>query len=270
VTIFSQWLPAIAKTPAIRKGVLTAAGLAFVGGAIAGPLAATAQAAPASPAPAMTTVAQVSSDKNSGNSDQSNGNSGQNNGNSNNNSGSSDKNNGNSNQNNGNSDKQLNVNYQTQPNYYYCAPAATQIALSAGGHNLSQDDLANQLGTTVNGTNSAEDTTRVLNSVLGSNVYKTTSIPGQTATPDQVNQLQADVKNAVDNNRAVVANIAGTATDTDGATHSYEGGHYLTVVGYRNDGTQVQISDPASPDKPSYWMNTADMANWIATRGYSS
>lgn len=242
MTVFSQWLPAIAKTPAIRKGVLTAAGLAFVGGAIAGPLGATAQAAPASPAPAMTTVAQVSSDKNSGNSDN----------------------------NSGNSSKELNANYQAQPNYYYCAPASTQIALSADGHNVSQDDLANQLGTTTNGTNSAEDTTRVLNSVTGGNAYKTTSIPGQTATPDQVNQFQADVKNALDNNRAVVANIAGTATDTDGATHSYEGGHYLSVIGYRNGGTEVKISDPASPDKPSYWMNTADMANWIATRGYSS
>ena len=235
MTVFSQWLPAIAKTPAIRKGALTAAGLAFVGGAIAGPLSATAQAAPASPAPAMTTVADVTSDK------------GQ------------DK-----------SAKELNVDYQAQPNYYYCGPASTRIALSADGHNLSQDDVANKLGTTENGTNSAEDTTRVLNDVTGGNAYKTTAIPGQTATPDQVNQLQADVKNAVDNNRAVVANIAGTATDTDGVTHSYEGGHYLAVDGYRDGGQQVKISDPASPNDPSYWMNTADMANWIATRGYSS
>ena len=127
-----------------------------------------------------------------------------------------------------------------------------------------------KLGTTDNGTNSAEDTTRVLNDVVGGNTYKTTAIPDSTATPDQVDQLQADVKNAVDNNRAVVANIAGTATDTDGDTHSYEGGHYLAVVGYRDGGKTVEISDPANPSKPSYWMNTADMANWIATRGYSA
>jgi hypothetical protein len=217
--------------------------MAFIGGAIAGPLGATAQAAPASPAPAMKTVAEVTSDKNPGKSDQ----------------------------NPGKSAKELNVDYQAQPNFFYCAPASTRIALAADGHNnVSQDDLAKQLGTTENGTNSAEDTTRVLNSETGGNAYKTTAIPDQMAKPDQVDKLQADVKSAVDNNRAVVANIAGTATDTDGATHSYEGGHYLAVVGYRDDGQQVRISDPANPDKPSYWMNTADMANWIATRGYSA
>ena len=87
----------------------------------------------------------------------------------------------------------------------------------------------------------------MLNDVVGGNTYKTTAIPASTATPDQVDQLQADVKNAVDNNRVVVANIAGTATDTDGDTHSYEGGHYLAVVGYRDGGKTVEISDPANP-----------------------
>jgi hypothetical protein len=246
MTTFSQWLPAIAKTPAIRKGALTVAGFAFVGGAIAGPLGATAQAAPAHPAPAMTTVAQVTSDR--GHDDGGHG----------------------KDAGHGKSAKELKVDYQAQPNFFWCGPASTRIALSADGHNLSQDEVAKKLGTTVEGTNSAEDTTRVLNDVVGGHKYKTTAIPDSKAKPEQMDKLQADVKSAVDDNRAVVANIIGTGTDTDGVTHSYEGGHYLAVVGYKDDGRQVKISDPANPNDSSYWMTTIDMANWIATRGYSA
>ncbi|RKR86945.1 peptidase C39-like protein [Micromonospora pisi] len=234
---------------------MTAAGLAFVGGAIVGPLGATAQAAPAAnPAPAMTTVAHVTSDKGHGDMDK-----GQ------------DKDQG---QDRGKghapSAKELKADYQAQPNFYWCGPASTRIALSADGHNLSQDEVAKKLGTTVEGTPSAEDTTRVLNDVVGGNVYKTTAIPDSKAKPEQMDKLQADVKHAIDDNRAVVANIIGTGTDTDGVSHSYEGGHYLAVIGYRDDGRAVKISDPANPNDPSYWMSTIDMANWIATRGYSA
>jgi hypothetical protein len=61
-TTFTRWLPAITETSFVRKTALGVVGLAFVGGAVAGP-AAHAFAADASPAPAMTTVAQVSTDK---------------------------------------------------------------------------------------------------------------------------------------------------------------------------------------------------------------
>ena len=36
-----------------------------------------------------------------------------------------------------------------------------------------------------------------------------------------------------------MANIAGTVTDTAGERHSYEGGHYLTITGYTDDGRLV-------------------------------
>src|SRR5262249_51230801 len=115
-------------------------------------------------------------------------------------------------------DKAVNADYQPQTTFYYCGPAATQIAASAQGHNLSQDDLAGKLGTTVNGTNSAQDTTRVLNNVIGSDAYHTTSIPG-TPSQAQVDQVQADVMRSLNDGRAVVANIAGATTDVTGATH---------------------------------------------------
>jgi succinyl-CoA synthetase alpha subunit len=167
--------------------------------------------------------------------------------------------------------KTLDVKYEAQPNFYYCGPAATRIALTGQGQTPSQDDVAKQLGTTTDGTNSAEDTTRVLNADTKTDVYKTKSIPGPKASPEEADRLRADVKNAVDTGRPVVANIAGTVTDVDGNAHSFGGGHYLTIVGYENDGQTVKIADPANVNgQNAYSVATTDMANWIATRGYSA
>ncbi|MEU5567395.1 C39 family peptidase, partial [Micromonospora musae] len=69
---------------------------------------------------------------------------------------------------------------------------------------------------------------------------------------------------------AVVANIAGTSTDTDGNTHSYEGGHYISVIGYRDGGNTVTIADSADPNMASYRISVEHLADWIATRGYST
>jgi hypothetical protein len=168
------------------------------------------------------------------------------------------------------SEKILKYDFQYQPNFYYCAPATTRIALTSQGFTLSQDELATQLHTTVNGTDSAEDTTRVMNSVIGKNVYQTRSIPGPGATPAEMDRLQADVVNAISNGRAVVANIAGGATDNAGFWRSFPGGHYIPIVGYSDDGRQVQIADPSGVGPATYWMSTIDMANWMAGHGYSA
>lgn len=164
--------------------------------------------------------------------------------------------------------KVLGYQYQLQITYYYCAPAATRIALTARGIQPSQDDLAAQLNTTEAGTDSAEDTTRVLNALIGGDTYQTR--PMDVVNPARMDQLQADVVRAVTGGRAVVANIAGSATDTDGRWYSFPGGHYLTVVGYRDDGRTVKIADPANASAASYWMTTIDLANWMAGHGYSA
>jgi hypothetical protein len=265
-TSFTRLLPAIAKSgrlPAItrlpsRRTALAAAGLAAVCGGIAGPVAAaqggTTSAGPPSEA-ARTTAARTTAAETTGPGTMPAENAGRpapapvdap-------------------------AAKQLEYQYQGQTNFYYCGPAATRIALSAMGHAASQDEVARRLGTTVNGTNSAVDTTRVLNSVDGAKSYRTTSIPDRAATPRQAERLQADVVGDIAKGNPVVANIAGTATDTLGGTHSYDGGHYLTVVGYADDGRTVLIADPAdTASDGSYWMHTADVANWMGTRGYSS
>jgi Peptidase_C39 like family len=165
--------------------------------------------------------------------------------------------------------KELRVKYQAQPNYYWCGPAAARNALTATGHNISMADLARQMGTTEAGTNSANDITAALNKVTGSHKYRTTELAKPTVSAKQADTLKRDIVATIDDHRAVVANVAGTAIDTDGMTHSYEGGHYIAVHGYRDHGRQVEIADSANPNTAHYWIDTADLANWMATRGYS-
>jgi hypothetical protein len=158
-----------------------------------------------------------------------------------------------------------------QPNYFYCAPAATRIALSAHGALPSFDQVAGELGTTPEGTRSANEVTRVLNAHLGAGHYKTVEISGSKASPQQVAALQQDVVAAAGRGDAVVANIAGTVTDTAGDVHSYPGGHYLTVIAYTDGGQTVRIADPADTEgTPEYNLPVGTLANWIASRGYSA
>ncbi|MEV5766519.1 C39 family peptidase [Micromonospora sp. NPDC052213] len=216
------------RTDLIRKAALTAAGLAFTGGAIAGPVTA-AHAAPTTD----TKPAAATQDRKNG-------------------------------------EKELGVRYEAQPNFYYCGPAATRNALSVQGKDINVDAMAKQMGTTEAGTDSINDITPVLNKETGKNAYRSVEIATPNADDKQTDTLRTDVRKAVDDGRAVVANIAGTATDTDGGVHSFEGGHYISVVGYRDNGDTVKIADSANPAQASYWITTEALADWIATRGYAA
>ncbi|SCF45357.1 C39 family peptidase [Micromonospora mirobrigensis] len=170
----------------------------------------------------------------------------------------------------GHGERELNVRYEAQPNFYYCGPAATRNALSVQGKDINVDAMAKEMGTTEDGTNSINDITPVLNKETGRNAYRSTELPADKVDGKRVEQLRADVVRAVDDGRAVVANIAGTATDTDGVAHSFEGGHYISVVGYRDGGKVVTIADSANPEQASYRIDVDALAHWIASRGYSS
>ncbi|WP_428966747.1 C39 family peptidase [Micromonospora fluostatini] len=166
--------------------------------------------------------------------------------------------------------KVLDHEYQAQITYYYCGPAAVRNALTAMGISRSQDDLAGRLGTTQFGTNSAADTTRVLNQLVKGEPYRTRMISGGAATAAQTERLRADVVAAVADDRSPVVNVAGSTTDLSGGWHSFPGGHYVAVVGYRDGGKSVKIADSANPATASYWLTVDALADWIATRGYSA
>ncbi|WP_112679476.1 C39 family peptidase, partial [Micromonospora saelicesensis] len=158
-----------------------------------------------------------------------------------------------------------------QPNFYYCGPAATRNALSVQGKEISVDAMAKEMGTTEAGTNSINDITPVLNKETGKNdAYRSVEISTPDADGKQTDRLRADIVRTVDDGRAVVANIAGTSVDTDGGVHSFEGGHYISVVGYRDGGNVVKIADSADANTASYEVTVEHLADWIATRGYAT
>lgn len=164
--------------------------------------------------------------------------------------------------------KNLTVAADDQDTYYYCGPASVRNALSARGIYTVQSNLARELGTTVDGTNSIADVTRVLNAHVGTGWYENKWISGSTATQAQINLLKSDMLLDINNNYVIVANILGTATDTAGHSHTYSGGHYLDVVGYSSSGDVARIYDVAN--NTFYNMTTARLATWIAERGYSA
>jgi hypothetical protein len=169
------------------------------------------------------------------------------------------------------SSKSLKHSFQLQSNFYFCGPSATRVALSAHGKNFTQAQVADKLGTTENGTNSANDVTRVLNKELGNNRYHTVKLPANKITAGQIKQLKTDVVTAINNGDPVVANVAGTITDTNGDIHSYDGGHYLPIVGYSHHGDNVKIADSADTvGSPYYTVDANTMAHWMATRGYAA
>ncbi|WBC16930.1 C39 family peptidase [Micromonospora sp. WMMA1998] len=171
--------------------------------------------------------------------------------------------------NSGHGERELDVRYEAQPNFYYCGPAAARNAISVLGKNIDVHAMAKEMGTTEAGTNSINDITPVLSKETGK-PYHSVEISDRKADDKQTDKLRADIVRTVDDGRAVVANIAGTATDTDGTTHSFEGGHYISVIGYRDNGTTVTIADSANPNTASYRMSVDNLADWIATRGYST
>ncbi|MER7275884.1 C39 family peptidase [Dactylosporangium sp. NPDC000244] len=168
---------------------------------------------------------------------------------------------------------QLDLKYQFawQENYYFCGPAATRIALTARNMFPSQSQVAQSLGTTENGTNSSDDTTRALNAYTGSNFYTAHFIRGQSASAADTAELKQAVVHAISQGYAVVANIAGSTVDDAGNSHAYPGGHYLTIVGYTNGGDTVRIADPADAlGVGSYTLSVQRMADWTAQRGYAA
>jgi hypothetical protein len=132
--------------------------------------------------------------------------------------------------------------FQIQENGYYCGPSATRVALSAQGKVLTQDQVAQKLGTTPNGTDSINQVTDALNGELGAGRYHSVTIPGPKASPEQVAQLKADVVTSLSAGKPIVANIAGTVTDEDGQVHAYQGGHYLP-----SSATPATATPSASP-----------------------
>ena len=164
----------------------------------------------------------------------------------------------------------LNVDYQVQETGYWCGPAATRIALSARGINVSQADMAAQLGTTTNGTDWIGQVTGVLDNYVG--WYETKEMPNDPPTQAQKDLLWSDIVSDINSGYAIVANIvAPPGNPPPGYPPDQTIYHYFTVIGYDDATMSVYIADPASfQGNQLYWLSFDQLASLIPPKGYSA
>lgn len=156
-----------------------------------------------------------------------------------------------------------------QDTYYNCGPATVQVLLAIREIDRTEQQLAEELGTTTAGTGSVDDLARVLNNYLGAGTYHTAWIPNKPATSDEVDKLRKDIAGAIRSGFGVGLNVVGTATTADGSeVNSYPGGHYIPVTGYEPSKDLVYLTDVA--DGHQYWMTMQAVADWTGQRGYTT
>jgi hypothetical protein len=167
--------------------------------------------------------------------------------------------------------KTLQIDFQYQQTGYWCGPAATRIALSARISPPSQQQLANELPTTTNGTDWIGQVTRVLNNHLGTGWYETKEMPNDPPTQAQRDLLWRDVVLDIDNNYPIVANIVAPANNHPPGYPNYTIYHYFTVIGYDSSDMTVLIADPAGfAPTATYWLTFNQLATLIPPKGYSA
>jgi hypothetical protein len=171
----------------------------------------------------------------------------------------------------GHSWRVLKVQYEVQQTGYWCGPAATRIALSTKVNPPSQGALANELGTTVNGTDYIGQVTSVLNAHLGGGAYATRSLPSDPPTPEQKSQFWRDIVADIDNNAPIVANIVAPPGNHPPGYPNETIYHYLTIIGYNPDTREVFIADPASfRGNQLYWLSFDQLATLVPPKGYAA
>jgi hypothetical protein len=172
--------------------------------------------------------------------------------------------------------------YQFQTEYpgYNCGPASARLALTAlgyypnqgyAGDSESSGTVAGMLHTTVNGTNDISNVTYGLNR-MGANGWYESKYIQYPVPSSELSLLKSDVYYDIARGHVIVANVLGSEYDDAGYYHSYSQGHYLTVVGFTQNGAEDLIEDVAisQSGRHQYWMTAAKLADWIANKGYSA
>jgi hypothetical protein len=170
--------------------------------------------------------------------------------------------------------------FQTQETYYNCGPASTRLALTAlgyypaqgrAGDSVSSGTVAGMLHTTTDGTDSIYNVTYALNTMGHTSWYESKLIHYPVPS-SELSLLKSDVYYDIARDHVIVANVIGHEYDDAGVYHNYATGHYLTVVGFTQNGADVLIEDVAiaSTGRHQYWMSAVNLADWIANKGYSA
>ncbi len=165
----------------------------------------------------------------------------------------------------------LAVHYEAQQTGYWCGPTATDIALSARMAPPGQARLANELGTTTNGTDWIGQVTGVLNDNLRAGWYVTREMPSDPPTQAQRDLLWTDLTRAVDDGFPLVANIVAPPSNHPPGYPNTTIYHYFAVIGYNPDTRAAYIADPANfGGHQEYWLSFDQLATLIPPKGYTA
>ncbi|WP_405940836.1 C39 family peptidase [Streptomyces sp. NBC_00207] len=165
---------------------------------------------------------------------------------------------------------------------YYCGPAAVQTALQRRLKTVppSQNQIASVLTTNTGGTDSSRQIMWGLNSFGNTDWYHAMTISEQI-TPYERESWRNDVVYNIDHGYPVVVNLIGRSGAHPPKWPDRLVYHYVTVVGYLDNGRQLRVvdsaaggggglsSDWAQVDK-EWTAPTDDVARWMQGKGYAA
>lgn len=160
---------------------------------------------------------------------------------------------------------------------YWCGPAATQVVLNSRGIVMSEQELARQIGTTVNGTDYVGLIERVLDNITPDARYTSVYVPNDPPTYDQRKDLWLNIVRSIDAGYGVVMNWVAPPSNypvgvKGSQSPSYHGGtvfHYVPCMGYDDTpgARALWIADSGFPPF-GYWISFDQAASLIPPKGY--
>ena len=165
-----------------------------------------------------------------------------------------------------------------QEKFFDCGPASCQVVLNSRGIIRSEDDLIQQIGTTVNGTDYVGLIERVLDLIVPDARYTSVDMPNDPATADQKNQLWNSIVESIDGGYGIVMNWEAPPNNypvgvKGSASPAYHGGtvfHYVACMGYDDNpaARAVWIADSGFTPH-GYWITFDQAASLIPPKAYA-
>ncbi len=170
------------------------------------------------------------------------------------------------------------IKFVRQETGYFCGPAATQIVLNSRGINISEWDLAREIGTDEDGTDFVGLIERVLDRLVPDAQYTSVDMHDDPPTEAQRNSLWDNIVGSIDAGHGVVMNWVAPPNNyprgVKGSVNpSYRGGtvfHYVACMGYDSNPTLRALWIADSGFSPfGYWVSFDQVATLIPPKAYS-
>ena len=161
---------------------------------------------------------------------------------------------------------------------YWCGPASTQIVLNTRDILMAEVDLANELGTTTDGTNYIGQITDVLNRYVHDADYITVDLPLDPPTDAQIEEFWRNLQTSINAGFGLALNFVSPADNPprgikgSESPQGYGSGtiyHYVTAMGWSDEPERaVWIADPGFAPF-GYWLSLRQTVVLMAPKGYS-